>query len=90
MKQLQELGIQPDVLILRTEKEIPAEMRRKIAQFCNVAPEAVIQSADVPTIYEVPVRMHEQHLDEIIMRKTGVEISGDPHMDPWMHFLSKM
>ena len=90
VKQLQELGIQPDVLILRTEKEIPAEMRRKIAQFCNVAPEAVIQSADVPTIYEVPVRMHEQHLDEIIMRKTGVEISGDPHMDPWMHFLSKM
>ncbi|MDE6306383.1 MAG: CTP synthase, partial [Muribaculaceae bacterium] len=90
VKQLQELGIQPDVLILRTEKEIPTEMRRKIAQFCNVAPEAVIQSADVPTIYEVPVRMHEQHLDEIIMRKTGVEVSGAPHMDPWMHFLSKM
>lgn len=54
VKQLQEVGIQPDVLVLRTEKEIPAEMRRKIALFCNVAPDAVIQSVDVPSIYEVP------------------------------------
>uniref|UniRef100_UPI00272A01F1 CTP synthase n=1 Tax=uncultured Muribaculum sp. TaxID=1918613 RepID=UPI00272A01F1 len=48
VKQLQEVGIQPDILVLRTEKEIPADMRRKIAQFCNVSPDAVIQSIDVP------------------------------------------
>lgn len=49
VKQLQEVGIQPDVLVLRTEHEVPVDMRRKIAQFCNVSPDAVIQSPDVPT-----------------------------------------
>lgn len=90
VKQLQQLGIQPDVLILRTERDIPAAMRRKIAQFCNVAPDAVIQSIDRPSIYEVPVGMHEQHLDEIVMKKMGVPVSGEPHMAPWMQFLDKM
>ncbi len=90
MKQLQEVGIQPDILVLRTEKEIPADMRRKIAQFCNVSPDAVIQSVDMPTIYEVPLRMHEQHLDEIVLRKTGVPVEGEPHMEPWLNFLRKL
>lgn len=90
VKQLQEVGIQPDVLVLRTEKHIGTDMRRKIAQFCNVAPDAVIQSIDVPSIYEVPVKMHEQHLDEIVMRKMGVPVEGEPHMAPWLHFLEKL
>ncbi len=90
VKSLQEVGIQPDVLVLRTEKDIPVNMRRKIAQFCNVAPEAVIQSKDRPTIYEVPVRMHDQHLDEIVLRKMGVEPVGEPNMGPWMQFLHKI
>ena len=90
VKQLQEVGIQPDILVLRTEKEIPADMRRKIAQFCNVSPDAVIQSVDMPTIYEVPLRMHEQHLDEIVLRKTGVPVEGEPHMEPWLNFLRKL
>lgn len=90
VKQLQEVGIQPDILVLRTEHDIPVEMRRKIAQFCNVSPDAVIQSPDVPTIYEVPVKMHHQHLDEIVLRKTGVEIVGEPHMKPWLEFLERI
>ncbi|MCM1483663.1 MAG: CTP synthase [Muribaculaceae bacterium] len=90
VKQLQEVGIQPDVLVLRTEREIPAGMLRKIAQFCNVAPDAVVQSVDRPSIYEVPVGMHEQHLDEIVCRKMNVPVSGEPHMEPWMCFLDKM
>jgi len=90
VKQLQQVGIQPDILVLRTERDIPVGMRRKIAQFCNVAPEAVIQSIDVPSIYEVPIKMHEQHLDEIVLRKTGVTPEGEPHMAPWLHFLDKM
>ena len=90
VKQLQEVGIQPDILVLRTEKHITPEIRRKIALFCNVAPEAVIQSIDVPSIYEVPIKMHEQHLDEIILRKMGVPVEGEPHMAPWMNFLEKM
>lgn len=90
VKKLQELGIQPDILVLRTEHPITADARRKIALFCNVAPDAVIQSADVPSIYEVPVKMHEQHLDEIVLRKTGVTPEGEPHMAPWLHFLDKL
>lgn len=90
VKQLQEVGIQPDILVLRTEHDISAEMRRKIALFCNVAPEAVIQSIDVPSIYKVPVTMHHQHLDEIVLRKTGLEPQGEPHMAPWHDFLERM
>jgi len=90
VKQLQEVGIQPDILVLRTEKDIPASMRRKIALFCNVSPDAVIQSIDVPTIYQVPITMHEQHLDELVLRKAGITPEGEPHMAPWLHFLEKM
>ncbi len=90
VKKLQELGIQPDVLVLRTERDITTEVRRKIALFCNVAPDAVVQSIDVDTIYRVPLKMHEQHLDEIVLRKTHTPIEGEPHMAPWMNFLNKM
>ncbi|MDE5827978.1 MAG: CTP synthase [Duncaniella sp.] len=90
VKQLQQLGIQPDVLILRTEHEIPTAMRKKIAQFCNVAPSAVIESRDAKSIYDVPVQMHEEHLDEIVMRKLGMTPKGQPDMGPWKEFLTKM
>ena len=90
VKQLQEIGIQPDILVLRTEHNIAPEMRRKIAQFCNVAPDAVIQSIDVPSIYKVPLKMHEQHLDEIVLKKTGVPVEGEHHMTPWLQFIDKM
>lgn len=90
VKQLQQLGIQPDVLVLRTEHDIPQAMRKKIAQFCNVAPDAVIQSVDARSIYDVPVLMHEQHLDEIVMRKLDMNPQGQPDMAPWKEFLTKM
>lgn len=90
VKQLQQLGIQPDILVLRTEKDIPMEMRRKIAQFCNVAPDAVVQSADAPTIYEVPVRMHRQHLDDILLRVCHVADAPEPDMKAWNHFLYRL
>ncbi len=90
VKQLQQLGIQPDVLVLRTEHDIPSTMKKKIAQFCNVSPDAVVQSADAPSIYKVPVLMHRQHLDEIVMRKAGIEPSGEPDMSAWNEFLARM
>lgn len=90
VKQLQEVGIQPDILVLRTEKEIPLDMRKKVAQFCNVAPEAVIQSVDVPTIYEVPIKMHEQKLDDLVLRKTNTPVIGEPDMEKWNQFLDKL
>lgn len=90
VKSLQELGIQPDVLVLRTEKEIPADVRRKIALFCNVEPDCVVQSKDVNSIYKVPLKMHEQHLDEIVLRKTHTPAESEPHMAPWMDFVHRL
>ncbi len=90
VKQLQQLGIQPDVLVLRTEHHIDNDMRRKIALFCNVSPDDVVQSIDVPSIYEVPVKMHEQGLDNIVLKLTGTPSEGEPHMAPWLGFLEKM
>ncbi len=92
VKQLQQIGIQPDILVLRTEKDIPAAMRRKVANFCNVSPEAVIQSLDAPTIYEVPLMMHEQNLDGIVLKKMGIPHEEDsaPDLTQWNTFLHKM
>lgn len=90
VKQLQEVGIQPDILVLRTEKEIPASILRKVALFCNVSVDAVIQSIDVPTIYEVPLTMHRQHLDEIVLRKTNTPFTGEPDMSKWNKFLEHL
>lgn len=87
VKMLQQAGIQPDVLVLRTEKDIPPSMRRKVAQFCNVSPEAVIQSIDLPSIYEVPVMMEEQGLDRIVLEKTGMPSEGEPDLSAWKKFL---
>ena len=89
VKQLQQVGIQPDVLVLRTEKDIPAAMRRKVGQFCNVSPEAVIQSIDAPTIYQVPLLMHEQHLDDIVLEKTDMA-APEPDLTAWNEYLRKL
>ncbi len=90
VKKLQELGIQPDILVLRTERDITLEARRKIALFCNVAPDAAVQSIDVPSIYQVPVKMHEQHLDDLVIRLTDTPVQQDPDLAPWLRFLHKM
>ena len=90
VKQLQELGIQPDILVLRTEHELSAEVRRKVALFCNVEPNAVIQSIDVPSIYEVPVKMQEQGLDIVALNKMGIPVTEEVSLGPWKDFLSRM
>ncbi len=90
VKQLQSIGIQPDILILRTEKDIPYNMRRKVAQFCNVAPEAVIQSIDASSIYKVPQLIHEQHLDDLVLRLTATESKREPNHSAWNEFLHKL
>lgn len=90
VKQLQQAGIQPDILVLRTERDIPAGMRKKVAQFCNVLPEAVIQSIDAPTIYQVPLMMHEQKLDEIVLNLMEVEDRQEIDLSGWNAFLDKL
>ncbi|MBE6333098.1 MAG: CTP synthase [Bacteroidales bacterium] len=89
VKQLQGLGIQPEVLVLRTEHALNDELRQKVAHFCNVDPTAVVQSQDMPSIYEVPVNMQQQGLDAIILRKLGMEVGETPPLGPWRAFLER-
>ena len=89
VKQLLELGIQPDVLVLRTERELNENLLHKVALFCNVSKESVIQSIDVPTIYEVPLNLQRQKMDSIILQKTGLEVGPTPEMTSWKDFLSR-
>lgn len=87
VKQLQGLGIQPEVLVLRTEHQLGDDLRRKVAHFCNVDVEAVIQSQDLSSIYEVPVNMQQQGLDAICLKKMGVAVKPAPELGPWRNFL---
>ena len=87
VKQLQELGVQPDILVLRTEHDLHASISHKVALFCNVSKEAVIQSVDVTTIYEVPMMLQRQKMDEIILEKVGLPIEKTPEMKQWKEFL---
>ena len=88
VKQLQEVGIQPDLLVLRTEHSLGSEILRKVALFCNVSPESVVQCVDVPTIYQVPLALQAQHLDEIVLKKCGITPQGMPELKPWKNFLA--
>lgn len=83
------MGIQPDILVLRTERHLDDAMRMKVASFCNVDLECVVQSEDMPSIYEVPVNMQRQGLDAAILRKMGVPVGETPAMQPWNDFLDK-
>ena len=83
------MGIQPDILVLRTERHLDDSMRMKVASFCNVDLECVVQSEDMPSIYEVPVNMQHQGLDAAIMRKIGIPVGETPAMKAWRDFLEK-
>ena len=96
VKELQSMGIQPDILILRTEHHLEDSILKKVASFCNVEPECVVQSEDMPSIYEVPVNMQHQGLDIAILRKLGSPLQfsakdGEeqtvPGLVSWYHFL---
>ena len=89
VKELQGMGIQPDILVLRTERHLDDSIRMKVASFCNVDLECVVQSEDMPSIYEVPVNMQKQGLDAAIMRKIGIPVGETPAMMPWREFLDK-
>ena len=89
VKELQGMGIQPDILVLRTERHLSDSIRLKVASFCNVDLECVVQSEDMPSIYEVPVSMQRQGLDAAILRKIGIPVGETPAMKAWHDFLEK-
>ncbi|MDR2057598.1 MAG: CTP synthase [Dysgonamonadaceae bacterium] len=90
VKLLQEQGIQPNILVLRTEKELSKNICHKVALFCNVDEDAVIQSYDVPSIYEVPLVLAQQGMDEIVLHKMEVPIERELDLDHWKKFLNNM
>ncbi|CAN5719575.1 CTP synthase [soil metagenome] len=89
VRELMEIGIQPDILICRSEHPIAAEMRRKIALFANVDVGAVIEAPDAKTIYEVPLQLHEQHLDDLVVARLGLD-APKPNLDKWRSLVKRI
>ncbi len=90
VKLLLEAGVQPDILVLRTEHDIDSSIREKVALFCNVDLDAVVQSVNVPTIYEVPLKMLDEKLDITVMKKLGLEINEEIDLGAWDKFLTRL
>jgi CTP synthase len=89
VKELREIGIQPDILLCRTDRLLSPEIKTKIALFCNVEKNAVITAKDVETIYEVPLLFHQEGLDEKIAEKLNIW-TGSPRLDPWRKIVKKI
>lgn len=89
VKELLSLGVQPDVLVCRTEHGMQKGMKEKIALFCNVEPTAVIESRDAETIYDVPLLMQEEGLDEVVLKKLGIDAYPDVDLTQWKDFLRR-
>ncbi len=81
--ELRSIGIQPDILLCRSDREIPREERRKLGLFCNVRESAVIEARDVASIYDVPLAYHAAGLDDEVLRIFGVRVSREPKLAPW-------
>jgi CTP synthase len=90
VKQLLEAGIQPDILVCRTEYPLPEDIRRKLALFCNVQHKDVIESIDASTIYDVPLLMKKEKLDQRVLSKLKLSSNQEPEIDTWKEFLGRL
>ncbi len=90
VRMLSQEGVHPDIIVCRTERTLTPELRRKIALFCNVKMEAVIEAADAPTIYEVPLAMMREQLDIISLKKLNITEYREPELARWKEFLDKL
>ncbi len=90
VKQLLEIGVQPDVLVCRTEHPIPEDMRKKIALFCNVRAQDVIEALDAQSIYDVPMNMLAEKLDQVVLHKLGINSYKDADLSEWKAFLERL
>ncbi|HEX4887484.1 MAG TPA: CTP synthase [Luteibaculaceae bacterium] len=89
VKGMLELGVQPDILVCRTEHPLTESVRNKVALFCNVTKESVIEAMDASTIYDVPLHMFKERLDEVVLKKLGYSNYPAPNLDNWNNFLTK-
>ncbi len=90
VRMLSQEGVQPDVIVCRTEEPLNGDIRRKVALFCNVKVEAVIEAMDAPTIYEVPLLMMREKLDQICIKRLQLHSLHEPDLDKWKQFLNKL
>jgi CTP synthase len=90
VKMMSENGVHPDIIVCRTEQPLSKELKSKIALFCNVKPEAVIEAADARSIYEVPLLMQEEQLDVIVLKKLNITWFPEPDLTVWKGFLAKL
>jgi CTP synthase len=90
VKELRAIGIQPDILLCRAERMIPADMKDKIALFCDVAPEAVITARDVDSVYEIPLVFANEKVDEIILRHLHLDTKGPRNLEKWAAMIDRM
>jgi len=90
VKSLLEVGVQPDILVCRTEHHLDNAIRKKIARFCNVSPTAVIESIDAESIYEVPILMQVEELDKVVLQKLDLPAKGDTELKEWKAFLNRL
>ena len=90
VKELRSIGIQPDIIICRSERDIPKEEKKKISLFCNVEPDHVIQSVDVKSIYEVPIKYNEEKLDKKILNIFKIKEKNKPNLKIWKDIVSKI
>lgn len=90
VKTLLELGVQPDIIVCRSDRNLNENIKQKIALFCNVTTKSVIQSVDVETIYEVPLKMKEEKLDEVVLEKMGMTSPHEHQLNAWISFLNRL
>lgn len=90
VKLLSQEGVHPDIIVCRTEEPLSPDIKKKVALFCNVKPEAVIEAADAPTIYEVPLTMMREKLDLICLKKLNITHYHEPELVRWKEFLDKL
>ncbi|MDO6432141.1 CTP synthase [Flavitalea sp. BT771] len=90
VKLLSQEGVHPDIIVCRTEEPLSPDIKKKVALFCNVKPEAVIEAADMPTIYEVPLTMMREKLDLICLKKMNITHFHEPELSRWKEFLDKL
>jgi CTP synthase len=90
VKELQSYGLQPDILVCRTEHPLSDDLKRKLAIFCNVDIDSVIQASDMETIYDIPLEYQKENLDKTVLRKLQLPIEGESNLDKWKTFITRL
>jgi CTP synthase len=90
VKVLLEYGVQPDILVCRTDRELSADIKKKVALFCNVETSSVIEAKDASTIYEVPLHLEKEKLDQEVLRKLNIPAAENPDLSQWKEFLTRL